>query len=307
MEGIKIDLGGESYLYVKAAEQPDAFAAMNQLARRVFDVDFTLWQALGSWDFQRYQPHLLLKDGAAVANVSANRMTFARRREAGGEGEEQQFLQLGTVMTHPDYRGKGLADWLMRQVLAEWENSCDGIYLYANDDARDFYTRFGFTPMRETSSARAVPQHLPLLTQAHQLDVNDAEDRAIILEACARGNPYAALENRGNSGLVLFHALHEYSGGFYHLEVYDAVVVARVEGNTLLCAEVLGGRTPMLDNLTAPLLRADTTRVVFGFTPLFATEEERCRFSQPDTTLMVRAGCDFLQREQLLLPVLSRA
>ncbi|HOJ77740.1 MAG TPA: GNAT family N-acetyltransferase [Bacillota bacterium] len=46
-----------------------------------------------------------------IANVSVSELQMLI------EGQEVSALQIGTVMTHPEYRGKGLARKLMECVI----------------------------------------------------------------------------------------------------------------------------------------------------------------------------------------------
>ncbi len=73
-----------------------------------------------------------------LSNVSANRMKFLQN------GEEKYYIQIGTVMTDEDYRKQGLASGLIKHVISEYENECDGIYLFGNPDAIGFYEKMGF-------------------------------------------------------------------------------------------------------------------------------------------------------------------
>lgn len=46
-------------------------------------------------------------------------------------GKEYKAIQLGTVMTHPDYRHQGLAAKLMNHTIEKYEQDYDFIYLFA--------------------------------------------------------------------------------------------------------------------------------------------------------------------------------
>ena len=100
------------------------------LARQTFDLDFEPWYQCGGWQ-DRYLPHALVCGEQVAANVSVNRMDFQL------DGRRRTYLQLGTVMTHPDYRGMGLSRFLMEWILQNWSDRCDGIYLFANDPSLD--------------------------------------------------------------------------------------------------------------------------------------------------------------------------
>ena len=83
--------------------------SFNALTRQVFDFDFADWHARGWWSAARtgYTPHALVRDGEVISNVSATPLSFVIA------GEPMRALQLGTVMTAPDFRGLGLQRRLM--------------------------------------------------------------------------------------------------------------------------------------------------------------------------------------------------
>jgi predicted GNAT family N-acyltransferase len=64
-----------------------------------------------------------------------------------GDHGLRTLTQIGTVMTDPEYRGKGLAAELMNRVIGQYENESEAFYLFANDTVLDFYPRFGFRRM----------------------------------------------------------------------------------------------------------------------------------------------------------------
>lgn len=78
-----------------------------------------------------------------MANVSVNIMDFVIL------GEEKRYVQIGTVMTDENYRNQGLSRTLIKKILKEWENKCQGIYLYANNSVLNFYPKFGFSVCSE--------------------------------------------------------------------------------------------------------------------------------------------------------------
>ena len=112
------------------------------LAEQIFGISFAEWHRGGYWQ-QSYLPYALVEGEEVVANVSVNTMEFLRF------GERKRYVQLGTVMTAPRFRGQGLARQLLEHVLLEWESCCQGIYLYANDTVLNFYPKFGFQPQEE--------------------------------------------------------------------------------------------------------------------------------------------------------------
>ena len=137
-------------LTTNVREDPALRQSFFDLARATFGLDFAPWYASGGWT-DLYRPYALEKDGEVVANVSVN-LTRLRRGESVG-----LFVQLGTVMTRPDLRKRGLGRFLMERVLEDWSCACQGIYLFANDSATGYYPRFGFSASYETEHVLPLP------------------------------------------------------------------------------------------------------------------------------------------------------
>ena len=228
------------------------------LARQTFRLDFEPWYQGGGWQ-DRYLPHTLVYHGQVVANVSVNRMDFLM------DGVSRSLIQLGTVMTHPDYRGMGLSRFLMETVLHIWNGRCDGVYLFANDTVLDFYPKFGFIRAEETQFfLPAAPQRqIPL----RRLDLDLPADRSLLLNAYRRSNPFSAFSMENNEGLLLFYALGPFREFLYAPPWENAAVILEKDGDTLFCHELLGQWPDVfaetLNRLASPGIR----RIGLGFTP----------------------------------------
>ena len=111
-------------------------ASFNELARKTFGIDFEPWYQRGFWT-DRYDPYSVVENGRIIANVSVNHMDMRIL------GERKRLIQLGTVMTDPQYRNRGLIRMLMEQIQQEFADA-DGMFLFANDSVLEFYPKFGF-------------------------------------------------------------------------------------------------------------------------------------------------------------------
>lgn len=201
------------------------------LARQTFDLDFEPWYQCGGWQ-DRYLPHALVCGEQVAANVSVNRMDFQL------DGRRRTYLQLGTVMTHPDYRGMGLSRFLMEWILQNWSDRCDGIYLFANDTVLDFYPKFGFLPAAEAQifSPSSPQQPIPL----RRINPDNPKDRALLIQSYRRSNPFSAFSMENNEGLLLFYALGPFRHFLYTPPEENAVAILKEDGDTLFCHELLG-------------------------------------------------------------------
>lgn len=54
-------------------------------------------------------------------------------------------------MMHPDYRNQGLSGKLMNHIIEVYEQEYNFIYLFANESVLDFYPKFGFEKVQESS------------------------------------------------------------------------------------------------------------------------------------------------------------
>ena len=147
---MEIKLDGSVFDYRTCyQEEPRLRESLHTLARDTFGLDLERWYRAGDWG-DRYRPYSLLHGGRVVANLSVSPMDFHLL------GNELHLVQIGTVMTHPDYRGRGLIHFLMARALADWRDKCGGFYLFANRDTLEFYPRFGFARTREFRHSMAL-------------------------------------------------------------------------------------------------------------------------------------------------------
>ena len=110
---------------------------LNELTRKTFGFDFESWVTQGYFEGD-YIPYSFMDEGKIVSNVSANRMKFMQN------GSVKYYVQIGTVMTDEAYRRQGLAAKLMKHVIEKYEQECDGIYLFGDLSASEFYRKMGF-------------------------------------------------------------------------------------------------------------------------------------------------------------------
>lgn len=108
-----------------------------QRANQTFGLNFKSWFEHGYWG-EKYIPYSYVENNKIVANASVNVLDLII------DGKQHRAIQIGTVMTHPDYRHQGLSKHLMNRILEEYENKYDIMYLFANESVLDFYPKFGF-------------------------------------------------------------------------------------------------------------------------------------------------------------------
>lgn len=255
-----------------------ARAALGALTQAAFGFDFEAWAARGFCAHGAYVPYSFEEDGRILSNVSVNRMEFCLN------GEKRRWLQLGTVATREDMRGRGLARRLVEIALADSMDGCDGVYLFANPEAAGFYEKCGFTrgieyrsfpraeaylntdarlsSMRERGDSCAEAR---LDTGARFVPVNPGDERALAAyqRAVHETEPYAALWQENGFGLAMFYTMNAENA--YYCPALDAHAV--VEDGSLNA--VFARSMPPLRAVLAALAASENleTPTVIGFTP----------------------------------------
>lgn len=263
---------------------------LNALTRLTYGFDFEAWYQAGHWS-DMYIPYSLLVDGKLVANVSANIMPCVV------DGEKKRYIQLGTVMTHPEYRGRGYSRRLMEHVVAQWKDCCDGMYLYPNGTVQQFYPRFGFV------SATEYRYRVPEPLQGHWGAISVSPDDEGFRRAVRCSAPQARLWVE-NPGLVMFYAE---DGNVFYLPSLDAYAIAERDGDVLRLNQLFA-RTPVDPIGAAQLLGGGN--VHFGFTPLDTAGLVCEPYVDPDAPVPVFAlgdGLPGIAAAKLGFPVLSHA
>ena len=113
-------------------------------------------------------------------------------------------------MTHPDYRHQGLATKLMNHIIKKYEKDYDFIYLFANDTMLEFYPKFGFEKVQESSFSLKVSNMICQIDKKYdlrKLDVNNQADFELMKEYEAERIPVSSRLGLKNSNIIHFNML----------------------------------------------------------------------------------------------------
>lgn len=279
--------------------QPELRHALNELTQQVFGFDFENWVTKGYFQGD-YIPWSLMDGDKMVCNVSANAMEFMQN------GEPRRYIQLGTVMTHPDYRNKGLASSLMHHVLSIYAPAWDGIYLFGDLDALDFYRKQGFSQGM---------QYIPLLKSeyAHLLGQSPAfrplqkEEQDAYLETLRHPAVNAALDQTNRFGLQLFYT-GDFGNVLYCPEL-DCYAVWEQEEDGLHLTSLTAGHALSLKEVLPRLPKANALKLGFTPCPQDAPLFDLLPFDGGDDYRLFYMGSNLssIESEKLLFPALSHA
>ena len=277
-------------------------ASFQELTRKIYRFDFEDWYQNGYWK-ENYQPYSAAIGDRIVANVSVNPMYFAVN------GEKKCYVQIGTVMTDPQFRGKGLSRKLMEWVLDEWKEKCDMIFLFANDSVLDFYPKFGFVARKEAQAVKAYTPAPSPLTVRH-MDLSDPQDARLLWETAQNTAAQGALTMLENGNLMMFYckcfSRWDIGKHVYHLPELNAVAIATYDEDTMELYDVFAPQEASLDDVIAALAKPETRKIAPTFLPKDPTGWKITPYQSEDTTLFTlgKEGERF-ETEPLRFPELS--
>lgn len=312
MESTIIDIFDKTYeLCDQIQHREHERVAYEALCAEVFPgLSFEKWYQAGFWDGKLFNPYVLMDKDRIVSAISVNKMFIKS-----GNNEPRLYIQLGGVMTSPEYRKQGLAMTLMDKILTDWEDKCDGIFLFANDSVLDFYPKFGFKAVEEHQYRMNICADEDA-EKAVRLDMNNQQDIDILLKHFEAGNPFSAI-NIPNKGLLMFYCMKYNRHDVYFVESEDAVVIAGHEGDAMVVYDIFCESGRSLRDILSAVADENTQTAYFGF-PL--EKSKGCKlnlYEEEDNTLFVLDSnesdnlADFLQMSdkigKLMIPLLSHS
>jgi|GEM_PF-310884 len=126
------------YNFIKDYKQDELLRrSFNKLSEQTFGINFEEWYQKGFWN-NNYICYSFLFNKEVVSNVSLSKMTIII------DGKKYNAVQIGTVMTKPEHRRKGLAMKLLNLVIADYKDKCDLFFLAADEEAVALYEKCGF-------------------------------------------------------------------------------------------------------------------------------------------------------------------
>ncbi len=232
---------------------------LNILTQKTFGFDFENWINGGYFEGD-YIPYSFIQDGKILANVSVNRMQFMHNETL------INYIQLGTVMTDLSYQRQGLAAKLIQHVLQKYEKNCDGIYLFANLNALDFYRKNGFKEGLEYQYELKkdwlnLPQKGTPFQKASPQDRLFKRDYMNAVRNCAACSSF---EHINKYGLQMFYTAD--LNNVYYAQDIGCYAVMDSENDTLFVQSIISQKYVPLADIVARI-PVRYSRLIPGFTP----------------------------------------
>ncbi len=270
-------------------------ASFNRLTEKVFCFTFDGWYDKGFWN-DKYIPYSLVEDGEVIANVSVNIV------DINDYGTLRHYIQLGTVMTDEKYRNRGYIRILMNEIFKDYGEKVDGIYLFAGDDVKEFYPKFGFTATKEYQYSKAVDTTCEKSIEAFPADT---PEKWQALENAFDSNAFhGGYDMVNNFDLMMFHITGYMQNSVYFDKQSGAYVVADVENDSLFIHMILSSTKVTIDDVVK-MFGKDIKTVTLGFTPCDASGWNVKEYFEEDCTLFLK---DFsLDDKKIIFQTLSHA
>jgi len=182
--------------------------------------------------------------------------------------------------------------------------------LSANESVLDFYPRFGFGRVQESSFSLRVSdlEMQPATTSLRRLDTNNTDDFRMMEQFAAERIPVSSVMGvKNNEHLLMFYFILAFNDDIYYTEDADAIVMYKQEDKELHIFDIISKQKVDYDMIFNSIVSADTESIHFYFTPDYDHENLLTEFiTESDDILFVRPLCEDSTRH-FLLPLTSHS
>lgn len=295
---MQVNIGQINYNLEKDYRDKDELrASFNELAEATFGINFEQWYTNNYWG-DNYIPYSLVHNNKVVSNVSISKM------EIHFENDIKAGIQIGTVMTHEDYRHRGLNRFLLELILKEWESESDLIYLFANDSVLDFYPKFNFKMVKEYQHSKTINSTKDS-SELRKLNIDNKDDLNLLLNTIKNPIPISKVAIPNNISLIMFYCLSFKKNNIYYLEKLEAIVIADFIDNTLIIEDIYAKSSINIENAIKMIANSTVDNVKLGFTPLEDTNFKSSLVEEGDTLFVFKGGADYFTNKTWRFPILS--
>lgn len=284
--------------------EKEYFQKLNELTSEVFGFSFEDWINNGYYTGE-YIPYSYWEEGKIVSNVSANIMKFTF------DNKVREFIQIGTVMTKKEFRNKALATKLMKYVIDEYKDRCDGIYLFGDLKALDFYKKLGFKIINQYRYSlkkeymKKIDIKPNLILQINQ---DNIDLKKLFEEYVKIGTSFSSFHQTNRFGLVMFYC--QYFEDIYYIENLDLFVIMEINQNKLIIKDVIGKNYVSFEEILS-YINIPYSSLELGFTP---QEKDMYLFDaslfdgEDDYRLFILGKeLEVIEKEKYYFPLLSHA
>lgn len=236
---------------------------LNELTRRTFHFDFEEWyhnHYIGG-----YIPYSYEEEGRLLSNASANIMKFMHH------GKLKTYIQIGTVMTAKDCRNKGYARELITKIIEDYQGQVDGIYLFANLKALEFYKNIGFQEGLQYRYTLKQNVHIHKSDKLFEkVNCIDTDIRHHYMNTVREADVNAEFDQMNRYGLQMFYTANLEQ--VYYTKELDCFICFEMDDNVLYLNSIIG-KSPVSLKAVLERIPVDYQKLVLGFTPCLDDQE----------------------------------
>jgi len=228
---------------------------LNKLLSKVF-LDFKFWYDLDLWD-ENYESYSISDDGEIVSNICVYKTHVIF------DGKEQLALSIGAVATKIEYRGRGFSRKIMENIIKKYHGV--PMYLSANEDVIEFYTKLGFE--RAYEKLPTIDIEVDNNPAIKKLKFDDDKVKEYVYNRINYSNQMDCLNT---ASINMFHIHLGYlKEDIYELEELKTMIVAYKSDETLKIKAIYSLEKISFSDLLKSLPFSGIKKIEFGFMPTY--------------------------------------
>lgn len=235
-------------------------SAFKTLLYDIHQLDFSLLIESGFWD-DNYVPFTFFKDGKAISNVCIYSVPCIIN------GEEKQLAQVSGVGTLPEFRKQGLNRELTKRAIEWAKNQHEFFFLFADDEAVDYYDNGGFTPIKQYLIRQTLQENQQLPFTKKPLEKLGLERLDFIAEAVEKRSPVSNIFATMSLKLTMFHVLYTLPDHLYYIKELDTIIAMEQKKNCLAIYDLIAPSMPSLEMLLPFIINESINELEFHFYP----------------------------------------
>jgi hypothetical protein len=179
-----------------------------------------------------------------------------------------EAIQIGTVMTDPEYRSQGLSKRLMDMVIDEYRTKCSFFYLYANKSVLNFYPKLGFIQAPEPSYSFDLNPAITNKLKIRKLNIHSDPDWSLLLKLYASRKPTSShCGVRNAEGILTWYCLNVFNDDIYVLEDLSTIVIYTQKDHILHLYDIISTQEDNLIELIERLPLQGVNKVEVHYEP----------------------------------------
>lgn len=228
------------------------------LAKQIFSIDFHDWYNAGYWN-DNYRCYSFIDNNTVISNASVSSMKILQ------QGKIKHYLQIGTVMTHPSYRGRGLAGKLIKHIC---KNSPYPVFLFAEAVNSDFYQHLGFSAYKQYSYIYKKEENTSHRTlPIEHWDMKQQQYRKLLFRQYKNKEAFNGFDVLNGEHILFFHLLYDRNLQVGYFKEINSIVIYKINRDNLNIYEIISSKIPLFQDIIKCMPADSINTVRLMFTP----------------------------------------